>query len=456
MDITKLKDKCDELIQEYAKTLQSEYYVDCVENKKRAFWTITLQTVKIEFVYTLKGSLNAPVSTLFCCIYLEKNDPFPYHIHQVIDYLGLEDYHCYTFSFIENETRLCACFNTIKGFLNDNLPSITKLVISGFDFHGKRNNEVMRVMKLKNESDLETFALSMTFDNQIARYGDFPAYNFFLKGQYEKSLKQYYKLQKRNTLYDYEIKLVSLMEHLLKTGEQYEAIKPETASMIEVKKYNNSSKRDALALPLSFLIAYGVLLIPFSIVTFIVLKIIYQGAIISPGFAEQLIWILLIPAMPALVGGLFIIDKVSIYIDKNRQSARDFFEILSSPKTQKTIRIISVILFVIATIFSYAMTVPRAKCYEEYMLCNMSESDFKYDFQRYDYSDIEEIYKIDGTYNKYSGKIIDREAYIIRFKSKDINTDYYLEFKDVEQTLIPQISKYYDGEIKYAKTDLDV
>ena len=90
------------------------------------------------------------------------------------------------------------------------------------------------------------------------------------------------------------------------------------------------------------------------------------------------------------------------------------------------------------------------------MLCNVSESDFKFEFERYNYNDVEEIYKVDGVYNEYTDEIMDVEAYVIRFKNGDVNTYDYLELQQVEDTLLPQICKYYQGEIRHVKSDLDI
>lgn len=454
MNIELLKGKCDELIRDYAKSFDVLYDLDCTKTKDNVIWTLNLQTIKIEFVYTIKNKLTVPVSTLFCTIFLDKND-LPYHLTQIIDYLGIDDYHSYIFSCIENEKRLTDCFNELTGFLDKNLPAITNLVTSGFDFSGKRKAETTRVLKLRSEEELE-FGLICTFDNQIARYTDFPAYKFFLKGNYPRSLKQYYKLQKKNTLYDYESKLVSFMERLLKSGETFEAVRPECASLLEAQKYNGSSKRDALSLLLSMVIAYFALLIPISIIVFVVFTYLYHGTLFEFDPLEQLYLFFLTPAIPAICGGIAIVDKVSIWLSKDKKSARDFSEILLPPKTKKAVRILTLLAFSFAVCFSFFIELSGVKCYEEYMLCNVSESDFKFEFERYNYNDVEEIYKVDGVYNEYTDETMDVEAYVIRFKNGDVNTYDYLELQQVEDTLLPQICKYYRGEVRHVKSDLDI
>ena len=445
------------MIAEYSKNLDGEYSVDYTERKKEAVWTVTMPVLKLEFIYTLKKNVLIPTSTLYCNVYLEKNSNNPYTVYQIIDYLGLEDYHCYTFSYIESEERLCACFNALKGFLNANLQSVERLAISGFDFKEKRLNETKRVLKDNEIDSGNDFAIHFTLENQIARYTDFPAYKLFLKGQYEKSLKLYYKLKKKNTLYDYEIKLIGFMEKLMEKGERYEAITLETASLLKAEKYGESPQGYGSAILLSVLLVYLILLIPFSVIIVFLFKYLYSGTVLGPNEMQILFSIFLMPLIPAVFIGIAFSDKIYLRKNKNNKDAQNFYYITFSPKSNAFAKFVCIIMSVVtAFIFSVLMIAPQIKCYEEYMVCNISEKDFQFDYQRYNYSDIKEIYKVDGIYNEYTGKIIDRQSFVIRFSNGDVNTDSYLEFYESEQQLLPQITKFYKGKIKYAKTNLDV
>lgn len=455
MNTVLIKEKCDKLIKDFALELGCVYPVEIFENKKNTTWNITLNTIKISFTYFTGSKLTIPNSTLFCELYLEKNSDFPYSIYQVIDYLGIDDFRCYNFGFIENEERAEACFNTIAYFIKDNLNAINELSVSDFDFKEKRKSEIKRVLKITDDK-VDEFAYAITNENQIARYTDYPAYKLFLKGEYKKSLKHYYKLKKKNTCYDYELKLIDFMEQLLIDNEQYEAISTECASMLVAQNHNGTSKTDLMAMLVSVLVAYAILITPLIILYILIFWLFNRGTIFEFSVAEAVILAAICTVVPAIFGGFGFVDKIKVLISKNKQEAADFIEVLNPPKTKKFAQITSIIMIVLSVFFGFMISTPQAKCYEDYMLCDIANSDFAHEYERYNYSDVKSIYKIDGVYNEHTDKIMNEEAYIIRFSNGDVNTYYYLEFDDVNETLLPQIQKYYKGDIEHKASDLDL
>ena len=240
-------------------------------------------------------------------------------------------------------------------------------------------------------------------------------------------------MKKKNTLYDYEIKLIGFMEKLMEKGERYEAITLETASLLKAEKYGESPQGYGSAILLSVLLVYLIL------VVFLV-KYLYSGTVLGPNEMQILFSIFLMPLIPAVFIGIAFSDKIYLRKNKNNKDAQNFYYITFSPKSNAFAKFVCIIMSVVtAFIFSVLMIAPQIKCYEEYMVCNISE-----------------IYKVDGIYNEYTGKIIDRQSFVIRFSNGDVNTDSYLEFYESEQQLLPQITKFYKGKIKYAKTNLDV
>ena len=48
--------------------------VDFIEDKKRATWSLKYNIIKLEFVLTKKEKIVCPKHTLFCRVYLGKNE----------------------------------------------------------------------------------------------------------------------------------------------------------------------------------------------------------------------------------------------------------------------------------------------------------------------------------------------------------------------------------------------
>ncbi len=450
MDIKLLKKECDRLVREYAEKLGNPD-VSVEENKKLITWKIYLKTINLEFSYTLKNSSLIPVSTLFCSVYLQKNAEVPYNLNQVIDYLDVEDFHCYTFSYIENTQRLASCFHTITKFIDEHYDAMNHLVVSDLDFSEIRFEEAKRVLEAnteKEEKSVKKTGYSVLYENQLIRYTDFPAYKCFLKGDYVRSLKQYNKLKKKNTLYRYEEKLVDFMEKLVENGEVYEAVNEDCASILKAEHYNGTSKTDAKAFILSVLLMYAAFFVPIMIIVLLLYRF-YQNDTLFYDYAEPMIWSAIIAVIPSIFAGVSIVDNVKMKISKDKESVRDFDEIFNPPKTKKAAKILTVIMLIVSLFFGFMIAKPVTKCYDDYMLCDVSENIFTPDYVRYNYKDINHIYHINRIYIESTEKYIDADSYVFVFDDDEFLTYYYFETDDVEKKLLPQIEKVYNGEIRH-------
>lgn len=354
MNIEAISNELNNLINSFSNEIKAlDVYNE--ESKNTKWWTITLQTIKIEFTYTKKESNMVPISSLLCSFYLEKNGEDPYTIEQVVDYLNIEDFKCYNFSFIENEKRLTNCFNEIRSFILDNLNAINELVVGDFNFAEARNEEYKRIGKT---DELNELIYPILFENQCARYTNFPAYKFFLQGDYQSSLKIYHKLMNKNSLYDYEKKLVAFMERLVENGEEFEAIKPECASMIKVKEYDGTSLKSAKILLASFATAFAIMLVPLTVL----LQALYHIYTVNSGFSsafEAFGAAVELAIITAFCLGLAICDKVMIKISKDKEEAREFANVLLPKGTKIFAQIVSAIAIIGAVVACFLIACPQ-------------------------------------------------------------------------------------------------
>ncbi|MFR5875636.1 MAG: hypothetical protein ACLUFN_04020 [Eubacterium sp.] len=435
--------------------------VQFTENKKESVWTVTLNLIKLQFVYTKKERLNQPISTLYCKIFLEKNSKMFFHIPQIIDYLNINDFHCYYFSFIENDDRMRACFDTISDFIYNNFKAVNELAMNGDKYNKLLLEELMHIADLTDKdfpdnSDEKNFFTEKLLDFvsklQVNHYTRFEAYDYFLQGLYSKSLKSYEKSSKHTELLNYEKKLIDFIITIEDNETAFEAVAPECASMLEVKKYNGTSKADKLSMLLSFIICWVALTIPIVIIMIIVNHCYYSSTVLCDAVSTA--YAPVISGLPAVFAGIAVVDKVQFLIHKDKSAAKDFSEILNPPKALSAAKIIAVILAAASLIFYAFVFQPYMKCYDGYMLVDNSEGLFQ-KYERYEYSDIKAIYHVRGRYNPF-GDYIDRESYILCFDNDKIDTDAFaFSDEEIQNELLPLFDDYID-EIQNIKTERDI
>ena len=404
------------------------------ETKEFASWSVVLNLIKIEFVYTKTERADCPVSTLFCRIYLHKNSSLSYHIPEIIDYLNIDDFHCYYFPYIENEERLTACFDYLCQFLNMHIKDIELLGNECDKWDDKKLEIIKRTNKIK-ESDIPTnkdereayFSFLFALEDwlYIARFTNFPAYRFFLNGQYEKSIKKYAKV---NGLFPYEEKLISFMKS---TEPTFKAISPECNTRKAVKNYN-ASKKDLFGMIISWIICIIVLAIPFSL-AIIIVNAVYEAKTV---YADTIsVWnAFLFSGVPGVLFGIMFKNKISGFFNKQSKEAKDFEDILIPKSTMTAIKIFGSVILC-AIIFLFAITVkPVFLVYDS----TISYSSTK-DTNTYEISEIEKIYHINGRYNS-DGEYIARGSFVLVFKDgTQIDTDTFVNSneKHIEKHLLP-------------------
>lgn len=437
--------------------------VDFFQNKQFASWSVELNLVKIEFVLSKKATAYCPVSTLFCRVYLNKNDALFFHLPELIDYMDLSDFRCYYFPYIENQKRFYLCFNVLADFLNIHLNDIEQIASDSNQYNelvNEKYSELSGIFKIKdkdipNDEDEKQqfyFTLISTYESffQLDRYTKFDGYIEYLKGNYSKALKKYEKLKKKNVLTAYDKKLLSF---IIKLDYDYDAIDMECASFLEVTDYNGGKKDLALIIK-TFLLLFSVFTIFFFAAIMIANSIMSKDTLFYSGLNG---WdSILFSALPAIFGSIILKSKFHKLFNKNDVSkAIEYDKILNSTVSKKISYIFFEIILIVVIVFFVYMLNGNLKVYDEYMLYK-SDDFLSEEYEEYRFDELEDVYHIDGRYNDY-GDWIERDSYVLLFTDGTMfDTDCILASKnDIEENFIPIIKVYVD-EIKNVKSEKNI
>ncbi len=422
------------------------------ETGKVVSFVVEFDLIKVEFVYTKKASTLCPVRTLFCRIFLHKNSPYFYEIPEIIDFLNLDDFHCYVFPGMENEERVTACFSFLCRFLDDHRDALGALGAENEKWENEKRKTLKMMFAVKEEtlpSDEETqtryfLRLSFFAEQQfLLRSTNFPAYRFFLDGKYEKSLEKY---QKVKNLFPYEERLIAFM----RTAETpYDAV-PDKCDSRNALKRCGSSKKNFLLLLVSWIACMLLLSLPFAA------ALLITGAVweSKTSYADLLpLWSLfLFAGVPGLIFGTAAWKKLAGFVFKNDQEMTDFSDILF-PKSTFLFFGIAGSVVLCGMIVLFVLSVKPTFCvYDDHTFSyTLSDgSGAKTD----DLSEIESVYHIAGRYNDY-GNYIKRGSYVIVLKDgTQIDTDAFNRSneKHLEKSLLPLLDK----EVISVKSEKDI
>lgn len=434
--------------------------LDCElgENKSIYSYKIYGKLLAIEFVYTKKEKLFAPASTLFCRIYLNKNNYFPYHFPELMDELNLDDFRSWYFPHIENEQRLNDCFETLAGMIKEYLPKIYELAIDVTkrkEVEKSMLDERLRILNLKEsdvpEDDNEIFLMRIAglCENRFLMcLASNSAYNCFVEGKYEKAIKQYEKLIKNDSITRYEKRIYIFMKNSLNdNGEIYEAM-PLKCNAESMAKTHNSSKEYVVEVGAYIGVGYVAMTIFFMEIIF--LYNIFSGLNSIYMAGMKWYWGFIWGVLPGMFFGIAFRRKIAgVFIKKKAQEILDFDDIFNSNATNKLAKGACYVTFVLSLVAVVAILHMNVRFYSDHLIYASGESVFSKP-ERYEYSDIEEIYCVEGRYNDWD-EWIDRGSYILKIKDGTlIDLDEFASKKETEKRIIPIIDEFVP-DIKYVK-----
>lgn len=441
------------------------------ENKKIHTYKIYGKLTAIEFVYTKKDKMMWPGSMLFCRVYLGKNSEQFYHFPELMGELGPEDFRSWYFPYIENEERLDNCFAVLTDLIKEYLPKIDELaldVVRRKEVEEKIWNARIKLMKVEEKDIPESREeREMYFDTMqdfcecmvyISRFSIFNGYQYFVSGEYDKAIKQYDKLIKKDSMTEYEQRLYSFMEAKLADGETkgymvaYEAMPLECNSAAVARKHKGGKENFKMGCAY-FLVGYVVCTAFFIALIAIANLFIHHGTVYVSGMNWY--WGFLWGATPGIFFGLAFRRKITeLFMKHKKKEILEFDEILNTEKSNGTVEIMFYVFSIFTIVMLIAILQMSIRFYDDHMMYDSGYELFAKDV-RYDYADIEEIYLVDGLYNDY-GDWIDRSHYMLKLKDETIVDLDMVAPNDVMKQKILPLFEEYASEIQHVKSEEEV
>lgn len=447
MEYTKIKTlvkQCHELAAQFSEKTNS-FPMDVEENKKYAQWSLNYNLIKLQFVFTKKEKLMCPTATLYCRIFLGKNDDMYFHIPELIEYLDKDDFKCYIFPYIESEERLRICFEVIEKFLIKHFDALNVLALDDQQFtliKQRKLDELFRVCEFKEENKKQKELIEYWMGGYerfviLPRFAGEGAYREFLRGKYAKALKLYDKFIRKNTATDYEMRLVNFIESLKKP---YEAMPEACASVLEIEKYNGS-KAEGISILKGFLILELLFGCVISAMFFAITELLSVGSIFYCGINWY--WGFMISALPAMFGAISFRRKLAKFTQrKNYDKAMDYDELVNTRGVDKFSKITFAAVMIFTIVMSLSLLSYDSVFYKDYLKYSVDDGMISIREATCYYENLEKIIYSEGVYNEF-GDYIDRPAYLLCFSDGKVwNSDNFVTLKTMEENILPIVKNY--------------
>lgn len=429
--------------------------IDFVDDKKQAIWSLKYNIIKLEFVMTKKEKIVCPKHTLFCRVYLGKNEIYFYHLPEMMPYLEPKNFQCYYYSYIESAERLTACFNELAEFLCRNYTGINELAKSSVDSEKIYADKLADMLALylsevpDPQLEADMWALYEEYELLI-RYTGAGAYRQLLMGNEVAAMKQYEEMEKKGALTAYEKRLY---EFLQSAKETYEILPEACNSVKSVKQWDDPSKegKSVFLMGLGYELLFGVI---FSMIIAAINAVLSEGTVYYAGTPWGVGFIF--AGCPAVFGGIAHRNLVRRILEKETFEEGLRLEKMINPRW---IEPFARIVFIIAFVGCFVTNVQVAFCstsfYDTYLSFDVDEDFFGGEFAICEYGKLQKVYYSNGVYNDY-GDFIDRPSYLLAFEDGVVwDSDGFMDVVDVETHVLPILKEYYD-EIEYieARNDL--
>jgi len=424
--------------------------IEFTEDEKYAEWTIKYNIIKLQFVLTKKDKILCPIATLFCRIYLGKNDVCFYHPHELMEYLEPDNFQCYYFPYIESEERMENCFSVLADFLKKHMARFQEYAKDNEMYdtiqQSKYADVIEHLTKTEFEPEFEEVAM-----NDYEKYillphfvGEGP-YRQFICGNYANAIKEFEKMLAKSDLTSYEKRLLTFIKEL---EQQYTAVPEECNNISKVKKIDAPSS-EGLSILLAAIACEVVLGLLFSGIVALI------GAILSTDtvYYAAMPWYdgFLFAGTAAVFGGIASRNVVRKIINKDSYQEIVTFEKLINPAwVEPFTRAVFVAALVIMLVTCVCTSFMSSCFYEDHVVYNEGEEFFPTDFKTSYYKDLKEVYYSEGLYNDFDD-FIDRPSYLLVFSDGQIwDSDAFVTVEEFEEHILPMMEGRYE-EIKHIK-----
>lgn len=374
----------ERLCREYSEKTKAKE-VTAITDDDLKLCRIIYEKYALEFVYSLKGNENYPISTLSCRVYPDVDGCCFFELPEIIDYLDIYDYHCYYFPYIENKNRLQSCFEYITDFIEFRVDEIKQLYKNAEVYTEMKKQEIQRVMGYNRNSeedlsDKDFFKKVFRYYSNllVRRYTIEKAYLHFIKGEYEEALKAYEKIEKKT---GYEKKLIDFFSE---DFVPYQAVTPECASIVEAESYRKASFKAFCIITVIFIIVFCA--------AFLILQLAVNKHYTDTMRIVKLQSVYFAPICGVIPGVIFAVafkDILGLAFMKNRKKAVEFYELFHKKNESAAmfgIAVVSLLLFigifagicrpsvvVSDTVLKYDVSETPFVKYEEYELKNFDD-----------------------------------------------------------------------------------
>lgn len=273
-------------------------------------------------------------------------------------------------------------------------------------------------------------------------------YRAYLDGDYEKALKYYKKLNKRNKVTEYEKCLMRFIELLIKEGKTYQAISDKCNAFNVYVKYNKKIE-DKRAIFASFLICEAVCGTIFAMILWIYNMINSKGTLFYHGVKP--VYGYLFGAITALFA-TFVFQRTLVYMfyNKNMSDIKRFDILTSKHREQWLYNILGIVALLIGIWLCVFIPRLNIKFYESYMIYGRENEEDLVLFEdvKLYYKDINKMYYTQGVSNDY-GDYIKRPSYVIEFKDGTYwDSDAFMDVEVMEEDVLPILDGYYDKIVR--------
>ena len=407
-----------------------------VEEKKNVcVFTVHLKSTGIQFVYRLKPAALTVRSTLYCRVFPDKNCPVYLFLPQLMPLLGIEDYRCCYFPYIETDKRMQACFRQLTLILDPLLPVLEGLAATGDDkmllrrflVEAMKETDPDRILRNGTAEQRMYTAMQQAGDSAfITRFTEFAPWRHYVFCRHGEALKEYKKLK---DLLPYEQGLCRFLQ--TREGRMFIPMPPECFALQDLQRVT-SGREDSGTLFKGMLLLYPVSAAFFCLIMGLLQMVLsyktrcWLGAPWYQGF--------LLGALPALFGGIALRRWLMPVLNRSSYiQQRDFDDLFNGRGLSRAAAGIFAVAIAGALAAASMMSFSCVRFYDQFFDLDRG----LFTREAFTYEQIDAVYHIDARYNMYAERI-ERESWVIGLKNGEyIDLDGYAAVKETEEKVLP-------------------
>lgn len=338
-----------------------------VRDEDSAIGTLCFNSFNVEFEYCLECGGIVEKSGLNIILDFSKraSAPLKCTMYDIIHLVDKNNFNCWFYCFIENESRMELCFDKLSSDFAEVFPKIREFANSPVRISQIENilaKNINATVGINIEQELSDVTqddfeniIEDTYDYLYGMYFGYQQSSFatdeyrdFLAGNHKKALKRY---EKKKKCLQYEEDIIEFMKNCDEPvpiiSEEYECLKD------GLKEYTSSRGF------LPFFASWWILVIPYSalfVLLYFALSLIMHGSAV---YATQLEpYNFMSAILPALVCSIassyFLQDKICAkFFKKTYSRQKDYDAIFNGAKTRRRIGVFIYLVYILAVVATF-------------------------------------------------------------------------------------------------------